>query len=398
MQQRFHDHPSRLSSFLIYLPALGLLICLVALVPAQEAGQKTQAQPPKVSGKETPNRPAALQTDLPGQSPATAAPAVKQSSDIPARAVREAVATQPDTSRPRASESDDAYRIGPGDLLDIRVFNQPQLSLPVRVTTQGAIRLPFAGDIEAACLTERELALAITERYKRYINSPQVDVFIKEYQSQPVAVIGAVERPAQFQLQRKVRLLELITFAGGPRPNAGHTVHVIHSGVKRPCSLNPGQAETEDGQAGISDNISLSSFKLSELLAGGTAASVVVEPGDVVSVPVADQIFVTGAVVRPSPVQMMANITLTQAIAAAGGILPDGSKNKVRLLRQDPTTGVRVEKFFNVTDIEKHRAEDVALVANDVIDVPGSTHKAIFRSLLGQIAPMAGTVPFIIIR
>ncbi|HZS06238.1 MAG TPA: polysaccharide biosynthesis/export family protein [Blastocatellia bacterium] len=396
MQQRFYEHPSRFSSFLIHLPALGLLICLASLVPAQEPKQKPQAQPPKVSGRETPGHPTAPQTDLPGQSPA--APTVNQSSDAPVRAVREAVATQPDPSRPSVNESDTAYRIGPGDLLDIRVFNQPQLSFPVRVTTQGTIRLLFAGDIDAACLTERELALAITEKYKRYINSPQVDVFIREYQSQPVAVIGAVERPAQFQLQRRVKLLELITFAGGPKPNAGHSVHVIHSGVKRPCSLDPRQAAAEDGQAGISDNISLSSFKLSELLAGGPSASVVIEPGDVVSVPVADQVFVTGAVVRPSPIQMLPNITLTQAIAAAGGILPDGSKNKVRLLRQDPHTGVRVEKFFNVTDIEKHRAEDMVLEANDVIDVPGSTHKAIFRSLLGQIAPMAGTVPFIIVR
>jgi len=88
---------------------------------------------------------------------------------------------------------DDRYRIGPGDVLDIRVYNRPQLSREaVRVEGNGMIRMPLVeNDIQAACLTEGELAKEISTRYARYYKNLQVDVFIKEYHSKQVAVIGA---------------------------------------------------------------------------------------------------------------------------------------------------------------------------------------------------------------
>src|SRR5260370_25524670 len=85
-------------------------------------------------------------------------------------------------------------------------------------------------DIPAACLTEGELAQNIAKLYKKYKNDPHVDVFVKEFQSQPVAVLGAVHGAAQFKLQRQVRLLELLTFAGGPTESAGQTVQIVHAG------------------------------------------------------------------------------------------------------------------------------------------------------------------------
>ncbi|MBD0327325.1 MAG: polysaccharide biosynthesis/export family protein, partial [Pyrinomonadaceae bacterium] len=110
------------------------------------------------------------------------------------------------------TDRDDRYRIGPGDVLDVRVFNKPILSREnVRVNGNGMIRMPLIDDdILAACRTEGELANEIASRYLKYQRNPQVDVFVKEYQSQPVAVIGAVNQPSQFKLQRRVRLLELL--------------------------------------------------------------------------------------------------------------------------------------------------------------------------------------------
>ncbi len=398
MQQR--SDTSFLISF--YLCVMSLMLWPVSSISAQEAQKKLKSQTTKITGKQTVTTPDPQ--SVTATLPVASGVAPAKNSEVPPQVMREAVATQMAMNRPNTSASEETYRIGPGDLLDIRVFKQEQLSRLARVSTQGTVRLPFAGDVSAACLTESELATVIVDKYKKYINDPQVDVFIKEYQSQPVAVIGAVVKPAQFQLQRRVRLLELLTLAGGPKPDAGHTVHVIHSGVRNLCSLDNGKDATAEpsGSAaepsGSADGLLLTSFKLSDLLAGGGGANIYIEPGDVISLPIADQVFVTGSVFKPSQVPMTTKITLSQSIAMAGGFMPDAARNKVRLLRQDVTTGARTEKIFNVDDIEKHRAEDIVLQANDVVDVASSTRKTIMRSLLNQIAPTAGTIPLVILR
>jgi protein involved in polysaccharide export with SLBB domain len=113
---------------------------------------------------------------------------------------------------------DDRYRLGPGDVVDIRIYNRPQLSRDaVRVEGNGMIRMPLVeNDIQAACLTEGELAKEISTRYARYYKNLQVDVFIKEYHSKQVDVIGAVIEQSRLELKRRVRLLELLTYAKGP--------------------------------------------------------------------------------------------------------------------------------------------------------------------------------------
>src|SRR5215510_8902144 len=138
------------------------------------------------------------------------------------------------TVTPEASgavHADDRYRIGPDDVLEIRVFNRPQLSRDaVRVDGQGMIRMPLIeNDIRAACLTESELSAQLQKYYLEYLKNPQVDVFVKEFNSKPVSVVGAVIHPSRFQLQRKVRFLEVITLAGGPTPTAGKFVQIIRS-------------------------------------------------------------------------------------------------------------------------------------------------------------------------
>src|SRR5678816_3179352 len=128
-----------------------------------------------------------------------------------------------------AQSPDDRYRIGPGDVLDIRIFNRPQLSREaVRVEGSGMIRMPLIeAEIQAACQTEGELAKEISTRYARYYKNLQVDVFIKEYHSKQVAIIGAVNEQSRFELQRRVRLLELLTYARGPSAKAGQTINVL---------------------------------------------------------------------------------------------------------------------------------------------------------------------------
>src|ERR1041384_7378485 len=156
--------------------------------------------------------------------------------------------------------ADDRYRIGPGDVLDIRIYTRPQLSRDaVRVEGNGMIRMPLIEtDIRAACLTEGELAKEISTRYAKYYRNLQVDVFIKEYHSQQVAIIGAVNDQSRFELQRRVRLLELLTYAKGPSPRAGQTINIVHSTASSPCK----KEDDTDASAAFT------SYKLSDVLKG----------------------------------------------------------------------------------------------------------------------------------
>jgi len=131
-----------------------------------------------------------------------------------------------ETAKAQKPAVDNRYRIGPGDVLEVRVSRAPELSRDgVRVDQRGMIRMPmWNDDVPAACLTEGELSAAIAKIYLKYKTSPHVDVFVKEFQSQPVAVTGAVRGASNFKLQRQVRLLELLSFAGGPSEAAGQTV------------------------------------------------------------------------------------------------------------------------------------------------------------------------------
>lgn len=307
---------------------------------------------------------------------------------------------------------DQGYRIGPGDLLDIRVFGRAELTRETRVDNNGRITLPFIKELQAACLTEAQLAATITEKYKKYLRDPQVDVLIKDYRSQPVAVIGAVTQPGRFQLQRRVRLLELVTFAGGPSNRAGSSVQVIHSadhdycseGSKEPAAqpiaqrLDP-PAEQQATEKDPNDPLlKFSSIKLRDLLAGDPNANPYIQPGDIISIPEADQFFVTGSVIKPGAYALSNKVTLTQAVALAGGINMEGAKNRVRLIRPVPGTDQRKETVYNISDIEKRKIEDIALQPNDIIEVPGSTARAASRNLLGVSISMLSALPFFILR
>lgn len=280
---------------------------------------------------------------------------------------------------------DDRYRIGPGDVLDIRIYNRPQLSRDaVRVEGSGMIRMPLIEtEIRAVCLTEGELAKEISTRYARYYKNLQVDVFIKEYHSRQVAIIGAVNEQSRFELQRRVRLLELLTYAKGPSAKAGQTINVVHSTDHSPCK----QTDEND------ESTAFSSYKLSDVLQGDPKSNPYLEAGDIVTLPEADQVYIVGNVFMPITIPLKEPITLTRAIAMAGGLRQDTSKDKIRILRQEPGTTIRKEITVDLNAIEKKRSEDLALAPNDIIDVPTSAGKSFLRSLFQGIAPGVGQLP-----
>jgi polysaccharide export outer membrane protein len=284
---------------------------------------------------------------------------------------------------------DTRYRIGPGDVLEVRVLRAPELSRDgVRVDQRGMIRMPMWNeDIQAACKTEAELAGNIGLLYLKYKRDPHVDVFVKEFHSRPVAVTGAVRGPAQFKLQRPVRLLELLSFAGGTSDNAGQTVQVIHAGGALSCEESTGPVVAD------SEVSSFVTYKLSETLHGVPEANPLILPGDLVSVPSAAEVYVVGNVLRPLAIPIKEPITVSRAVAIAGGTAPSTKRDKVRIIRQVPGGTNKQEIYVNLGAIEKNKADDVLLLANDIVDVPSSGAKTILRSLIGTIAPAISQLP-----
>lgn len=281
-------------------------------------------------------------------------------------------------------QSTERYRIGAGDVLDIRVYNRPQLSRDaVRVEGNGMIRMPLIeGEIQAACKTEGELAKEISTRYARYYRNLPVDVFIKEYHAREVALIGAVNEQGRYQMQRHIRLLELLTFAKGPSDKAGQTINIVRAPRQDICVSSSERAQTDGG---------FISLKLNDTLRGEDRANPFVEPGDIVTIPEAEQIYVVGNVYSPKSVSLKEPITVSRAIAMAGGPLRDSKTDRIHIVRQQ--AGGQTEMYVNLSAIARKKADDLMLQPNDIVEVPESTGKSLIRSLLGAVAPSVAQMP-----
>jgi polysaccharide export outer membrane protein len=290
---------------------------------------------------------------------------------------------------PAVLTADERYRIGPGDVLDIRIFNRPNLSRDaVRVEGSGIIRMPLIdGEIQAACKTEGELAKEIASRYLKYYRNPQVDVFIKEYHAREVALIGAVIDQGRYQMRRRMRLLELLTYAKGTTDKAGQTINIVRAGGPELC------VRADDSTANTGAFISL---RLNDTLRGEEKANPYVQAGDIVTIPEADQVYVVGNVYSPKAVPLKEPITVSRAIAMAGGALRDSRTDRVRIVRQQPGT-TQTEIFVNLSAIAHKKAEDVLLQPNDIVEVQESTGKSLIRSLLGAVAPSVSQFPLRVI-
>ncbi len=250
------------------------------------------------------------------------------------------------------------YRIGPKDLLEIKVVELPELNLAVRVSEDGSITLPLIGRVELGGMTkdaaERKIAALLAEKY---VNNPQVSVFIKEYQSNRVALIGAVKTPGMYEMIGSMNLLELISKAGGFTDNTGNDLYV-----------------TREGKDGIQVKLTINLDDLN--INGNQNLNIPLQPRDIVTVPVDKiiQIYVWGEVKNPGAlsVKLSKKITLMQAIAQAGGTTATAKKSAVVIKRQDEKTGKDIQINVNLNDIIKGKAPDPRLKEGDVVYVPES--------------------------
>jgi polysaccharide biosynthesis/export protein len=206
-----------------------------------------------------------------------------------------------------------------------------------------------------------------------------------------VAVMGAVNSPGRFQLQRAVRLLELLSFAGGPAERAGQNIQIIHAAAQVDCEA-PASENVPEAAAGVV------SYSLHDTLGGDDKANPYIRPGDIVSLPQADEVFVVGNVNKPTSILLKEPVTVSRAIAMAGGRMPDSKSDQIRIIRQVPGGQTKTEILVDLKAIERRKSEDVALQAGDIVDVPTSSGKRFLRGIVGALAPAMVREPVRIIR
>lgn len=263
------------------------------------------------------------------------------------------------------------YLLGPGDVLDVRVFGQPELTSTVPVDSDGNLSgLPFLETpIRAKCRSEKEVQRDITAAYSKFINNPQVSVRISERNSrQPATVFGAVRQPSRVEMKRKVRLNELMAVSGGFTERASGTIQILHTEpLMCPEAGEEAEAAPIDGT-----RIPLQIVKISELRSGKIDANPVIRPGDYVLVTEAEPVYITGAVLSPGGIFLREQLMLSRALAMVGGTRKEAKLTDVRIYRQLPGSANQEVIHVDVAAIKKNQKPDFVLQPYDVIEVTES--------------------------
>ncbi|MGB7435316.1 MAG: polysaccharide biosynthesis/export family protein [Candidatus Acidiferrum sp.] len=320
------------------------------------------------------------------------------------------------------------YTIGSGDLLNVTVFDVPELSRDVRVSQSGTIGIPLVpARLHVAGLTESQAEQVIAEVLQAdgLVSHPEVGVIVKEHKSTPITIVGAVAHPMVYEADQKVTLLQALAEAGGVTNDAGDTIIV----TRRPAtfvlvpnpegtsSAPPGSAAADESSNTASENDTKQApnpavFPSASDVAqspsstgtgataknGGTAAgaeniitinlnqlietgdmqnNITLQAGDVVTVPYAGIVYVLGAVNRPGGF-VLANdrseMTTMKVLALAGGLTKVAKTDRAVIIRKNDT-GKQTETQVDLAKVLDQKSEDVQMRASDILYIPNSRSK-----------------------
>lgn len=262
------------------------------------------------------------------------------------------------------SDDANAYRVGPGDILEVDVYDDPDLSGLVTVQHSGDISFPLLGDVVIEGLTVKEVQAKLVELLARdYLVDPQVVVRVKEHRSQWVTLVGEVVRPGKYYLQGKKTMLDLLTEAGGFTTRASGEVIVSRLDQHQPrLFASDDGGDDRDGAVRIFLSPDQPPSEQKEAL------SFPLKSGDIVTATSTQFFFISGEVKRPGSYPVTAGLTVLQAVSVAGGLSKFGAKGKVEILRK--TSDGNTERIkVDLEDIENGKKPDVPLRAEDIIKV-----------------------------
>jgi len=243
------------------------------------------------------------------------------------------------------AQQQDDYLVGSGDVIEISVYDNPDLATVVRIDTDGGIQFPLIGRVDLAGLTVPQVAKKLeTLLADGYLVSPQVAVFIKEYRSKKVVIMGEVDAPGVYELRGPTTLLELISKAGGVKEDAGDKLTINRAAT--------GEEEAQVKQIDLQRLLKLAD----------QAQNVAILDGDNIFVAKAGMFYVTGEVARPDAYKLEEGTTVLKAVSMAGGFTKIAAKGRIRIIR----TVDGNEQYIEDVSLQEPVKED------DVIVIPES--------------------------
>lgn len=270
-----------------------------------------------------------------------------------------------------SSVADPNYILGPEDVLEVEVFNVPELKETVRVAADGQVALPLIGRVQAMGLTTDQLRQELADKWgENYLQDPQVSVFVKEFKARPVSVIGAVEKPDLYYVKGQRSLIEVLSMAGGIGKHSGSGRTVV---ITRKSGFKDLQV-VEGMHVRGPDQIEIDLNRL--LYTRDPGLNIEIRPLDTVSVSNADVVYVNGAVKLPGGFVLddRPTVTVVQAISMAGGFTTTAKRGGAKIFRTQKD-GSKIEVPVDMGKVLKGKADDITLAANDILYVPDSRTK-----------------------
>lgn len=282
------------------------------------------------------------------------------------------------------------YVLGPDDTVKIWALGVDEISdKPVRIDTSGYVDLPLIGRVQAAGMSVEQFEAVLLKRLQSEVKDPRVSVELVDFGSQPVTIMGAVNQPGVHQLQGRKTLAEVISLAGGLKPDCGPRINITRS-------LKYGSIPLLNAKSDPTGKFSTAEVNVRELMdAKNPALNIPIQPDDVISVPQAEMVYVIGEVKKPGEILLSSKsgVSVLEALSAAEGLSGTPSAAHSKILRPVPGQTQRQEIALDLKKILAGKGEDVELRPNDILFVPTNTpKKALTRAAEAAVQTATGVV------
>jgi polysaccharide export outer membrane protein len=279
-----------------------------------------------------------------------------------------------------AEQQSSTYILGPEDQVVITAVDVEEIGdTPLRIDLQGSVNVPLIGRLQAGGLTLEEFEARLVSQLLKYVKDPHVTVAIKEFGSQPVSVLGSVNRPGIHQLRGRSSLFEVLSMAEGLRNDAGNVIKITRR-------MTWGKLPLPNAVVNEAEGFSVAEVAVSSVMeARNPQENIPIMPHDVISVPRAAVVYVVGNVRKSGGFVLgeKNDISTLQAVALAEGLERGAAASQARIFRTiDSESGKRIEIPVNLSKVLSGEGPDVPLYADDILFVPTSTAKKVgYRAL-----------------
>ncbi|MBU4524776.1 MAG: polysaccharide export protein [Desulfomicrobium sp.] len=253
------------------------------------------------------------------------------------------------------------YVIGGGDLIQISIFDAPDLSTETRVGARGGVTLPLLSTVAIAGLSVREAEQHVERLYReKYLQDPHVTIFVREQFGSKITMLGALKKPGAYDYYAKMNLLDVLAMAEGLSDAAGRTVQI--------------RRKAESGESSLV-------IDLDQMIKDGRQdLNVGIKGGDIVYVPEAGSVYVDGAVRRAGAYPIRQQMSVQEAVVAAGGLQPFADSKDVKLIRY-LGKGRREVARLSLEDLQSHETHGLKVRDRDVIFVESSAASTFFQGV-----------------